>query len=106
MRRRPGPSLHAEAIDPSGFKPNRRNRSASSAWPCLISRSASIPANSRAAARLPASAWPRRICTARQAEERVCNNPDTRWLHRLTVNRHAPVVCIQATCHVRARTTS
>ena len=33
-------SLHAQAIDPSGFRPKRRSRSASSLRPCLISRSA------------------------------------------------------------------
>ena len=36
-----GVSLHAPAIDPSRFKPNRRNRSVSSVRPCFISSSAS-----------------------------------------------------------------
>jgi hypothetical protein len=39
-------------MDPSGFKPNRRSRSASSLRPCLISRSASV----MAAAPSPAAA--------------------------------------------------
>ena len=35
---------HAEAIDPSGFRPNLRNRSASSPWPRCASSSASTSA--------------------------------------------------------------
>ena len=34
-------SLHVQAIGPSGFKPNRSNRSASSPRPCLVSSPAS-----------------------------------------------------------------
>ena len=41
--------FHARAIDPSGFKPNRRNRSASSTRPCLISWSARSSASRHAA---------------------------------------------------------
>jgi hypothetical protein len=61
-RRKPGrpPTFPgtAPAIDPSGFKPNRRNRSASSLRTCLISRSGNCPA----AYRSPAFAASRNIC--------------------------------------------
>src|SRR5262249_22102377 len=43
------PRHHAQAVDPSGPKPNRRNRSASSSRPCWIS----TPGSSRAAYQSP-----------------------------------------------------
>ena len=50
-------SLHAQAIDPSGFKPNRRNRSASSPRPCLAigrpARRAAVPGRRRPGPRSP-----------------------------------------------------
>jgi len=66
-------SLHAQAIDPSRSKPNRRNRSASSLLPCLIKRSASCtgtalsPASARACSAWAAASNPRARPAARPA---------------------------------------
>jgi hypothetical protein len=48
-------SRYALAVDPSGFKPNRRSRSASSLRPCSISRSSSSLATSLARLSWPAT---------------------------------------------------
>ena len=92
--------VHVQAIDPSGFRPNRRNRSASSPRPCFTSRSVSrraylSPASARARSpsrspRLASRSASRRAASHRQRRPGRAVRPGRRArpAARSAVRRH------------------